>query len=73
MNIYVLSLKISSDDDKINYFYSGIFYSLEEALNIGKIELYDFCCNYYDCNDVSKRRLYNVRKRICRNSGGDSS
>lgn len=58
MNIYVLSLKISSDDDKINYCYPGIFYSLEEAIDIGKIELYDFCCNYYDCNYVSKRQLY---------------
>lgn len=58
MNIYVLYIKISSDDDSINYFYSDIFYSLEESIRIGKIELYDFCCNFYDCDEVSKQKLY---------------
>lgn len=58
MHIYILSLKVSSDNNEINYFYNGIFYSLEEAINIGKIELYDLCCNYLDTDEVSKSRLY---------------
>lgn len=58
MNTYILSLKVSSNDDKINYIYCDIFYSLEEAINIGKTELYNFCCDYFDTNEVSKNKLY---------------
>ena len=25
---------------------------------MGKIELYDFCCNYYDCEEVTKNKLH---------------
>ena len=57
MNIYVLTLYVSSDDNKINYRSNNIFYSLEEAINHGKIELYDLCCDWFDTDDVSKRKL----------------
>ena len=46
------------NDDKINYFYSDIFYSLDEAVRLGKLELYNFCCDYYDQEEVSKGKLY---------------
>ena len=58
MNIYVLSLRVLLDNEGINYSYTNIFYSLEEAIKIGKSELYDICANYYDSDEVSKNKLY---------------
>lgn len=60
MNIYVSSIKIISDDGKINYSSSAIFYSLEEAIESGKNELYDICCYYLaeKIDTISKNKLY---------------
>lgn len=60
MNVYVLSIKVESDNNEINYHCTDIFYSLEEAIKNGKIQLRDICADYYDIHrkSVSKSRLY---------------
>ena len=60
MNIYVLSIKVEFDNNDVHYYCTDIFYSLEDAIKNGKIQLRDICADYYNIShkSLSKNRLY---------------
>ena len=57
MNIYVLFIKVESEKYEINTAFNNIYYTLEDAISKGIIELKNICLDYYDINEISDNKL----------------